>query len=256
MFVGGGHQATTQVIVRGVRGATLSVSPSSATLTAIGATRQLTATVRDPTTASVPGVTVSWASDITNIVTVTASGLVTAVGGGTANIVATAVGGAADTVTITVVGPTAPRPVTDLVQRQSDGATAIALGGAAPQTAVVLGAAASDTNDTDSLRLEIELRPVSTAFSDVATHSTGRFGNPGSVTLRAEGLARDTAYHWQTRACDQGNLCGPWTAFGGNAESAATISRRAPSYSRRAASGDTPFHSAYTASLNFCQLEG
>jgi hypothetical protein len=69
---------------------TVEVSPGSVVLDGIGATRQLTATVRDQNGAVMPGVTVEWSSSRNATVGVSSLGLVTAVSGGVAEITATA----------------------------------------------------------------------------------------------------------------------------------------------------------------------
>jgi alpha-tubulin suppressor-like RCC1 family protein len=89
-------------ILRGYRGATVAAAPASPTITALGATVQLAAEVRDANGALVPGVMFSWSSLDAGVATVSASGVVTAVANGTALIVAAVPGGVADTATVTV----------------------------------------------------------------------------------------------------------------------------------------------------------
>ena len=83
------------------RPATVTVAPATVQLTALGATEQLTAEVRDQNGNAMAGAAVSWASSAAAVATVSASGLVTAVANGTATITATA-GGASGTATVTV----------------------------------------------------------------------------------------------------------------------------------------------------------
>lgn len=71
--------------------ATVSVSPSTTTL-AVGATQQHTATVQDAGGAVLTGRSVTWASSVPSVATVTSSGLATAVAPGTATITATSEG--------------------------------------------------------------------------------------------------------------------------------------------------------------------
>jgi hypothetical protein len=89
------------VILRGVRGATVSVTPSSPTITGLGTTQQLTATGYAGGT-PVAGVAFTWSSSNAAVATVNAAGLVTAVGAGTATITATAPGGASAGTLVTV----------------------------------------------------------------------------------------------------------------------------------------------------------
>ena len=81
--------------------ATVTVSPATAELTALGATVQLSAEVRDQNGAVMAGGTVIWASSAAAVATVSASGLVAAVADGSATITATA-GSVSGSATVTV----------------------------------------------------------------------------------------------------------------------------------------------------------
>lgn len=86
----------------------LTVAPSSHTLASIGATVQLTATVRDQNNNPMTGQTVTWTSSNTTVATVSGNGLVTAVSNGTTQITARA-GNASGTSNITVAEPVPTR---------------------------------------------------------------------------------------------------------------------------------------------------
>lgn len=83
--------------------ASLSMTPATASLT-IGGTQQLTVTARDAAGAVLTGRTLSFASSATNIATVSASGVVTAVANGAASISVTSEGKSAQS-EITVQAP-------------------------------------------------------------------------------------------------------------------------------------------------------
>ena len=83
------------------RPTTVTITPSTAQLTALGATEQLTAQVRDQNGQVMAGANVTWASSATAVATVSAAGLVTAAGNGTATVTATA-GPASGNATVTV----------------------------------------------------------------------------------------------------------------------------------------------------------
>ena len=70
--------------------AEVTITPSAATLDALGATVQLTARIRDQNAEVMAGVTVGWTSSDTSVATVDAAGLVTATGSGHALITAQA----------------------------------------------------------------------------------------------------------------------------------------------------------------------
>ena len=93
------------------------VAVATVRLTALGATEQLTAEVRDQNGNAMAGVAVSWASNAAAVATVSNSGLATAAGNGTATITATA-GSASGSATVTVaqeVSAVAVSPATDTV---------------------------------------------------------------------------------------------------------------------------------------------
>ena len=83
------------------RPTTLTVTPTTAELTALGATEQLTAEVRDQNGNVMAGAEFSWASSDDAVATVDGSGLVTAADNGTATVTATA-GSASGTAAVTV----------------------------------------------------------------------------------------------------------------------------------------------------------
>ena len=86
----------------------ITVTPSSDTLASIGATVQLTATVRDQNNIPMTGQTVTWTSANTAVATVSGNGLVTAVANGTSQITARS-GNASGTANITVAEPVPTR---------------------------------------------------------------------------------------------------------------------------------------------------
>ena len=86
------------------RPTTVAVTPATTQLTALGATVQLSAEVRDQNGQVLAGAAVAWSSSATSVATVGGSGLVTAAGNGTATITATA-GDARGTSEITVENP-------------------------------------------------------------------------------------------------------------------------------------------------------
>ena len=83
------------------RPATVTVTPATTQLTALGDTVQLSAEVRDQDGQVMAGAGVTWTSSATSIATVSGSGLVAAAGNGTATITATA-GAVSGSATVTV----------------------------------------------------------------------------------------------------------------------------------------------------------
>ena len=96
---------------------TVTVTPSSASLSALRESVKLTATVRDSDGNAMAGAAVNWASSAAVVATVSATGLVTAAGNGAATITATA-GSTSGSATVTVsqeVTAVAVRPAADTV---------------------------------------------------------------------------------------------------------------------------------------------
>ncbi len=114
------------------RPTTVTVGPATSELTALGATVQLTAEVRDQN-GQVMVVTVAWSSNNTAVATVNPSGLVMAAGNGTATITAS-VGAVSGSATVTVTQQVSAVAVTP--------DTAIVL----PGTTLQLAAEAQDAN--------------------------------------------------------------------------------------------------------------
>ncbi|MBI4422033.1 MAG: hypothetical protein HY560_14510 [Gemmatimonadetes bacterium] len=114
-----------------------------------------------------------------------------------------------------------PDPPTSLAQLKLDGVTPIAVGDVTNERAVVLRATVSDADPADVLRLEVEVRPVGTAFAGTPTAASTEAANGGTASATAAGLSEGTAYHWQARTVDPAGSQSSWVAFGGNVESAA-----------------------------------
>ena len=79
----------------------ITLSATSLSLFSSGATRPLTATVKDQNGATMASATVTWATSADTVATVSSAGLVTAVAAGTATVTATS-GSASETAEITV----------------------------------------------------------------------------------------------------------------------------------------------------------
>jgi hypothetical protein len=92
--------------------------------------------------------------------------------------------------------------------------SSIAVGGATQGTDVVFSGTVTDAEG--SVRFEVEVRPVGTAFTGVPTASSAwvASGTPASVTVG--GLAG--TYHWQVRSADASGGVSAWASFGANAE--------------------------------------
>jgi Bacterial Ig-like domain len=84
--------------------ASIAIAPSGATLTAIGALQQFTATAEDSSSLPVAGVHFTWSSLDTTVLTVDSSGVARAVANGTTGVIAQS-GGVTGTASVTVSAP-------------------------------------------------------------------------------------------------------------------------------------------------------
>ena len=153
---------------------TLALTPPTATLNALGATQQLAASGQDANNNAVANPRVAWMSSNASAVTVSSSGLATAVGNGTATITASSAGGTAARATITVAQAVASVTVAPTA------ATVSAAGGTAQFTAQ-----AADANG----------RPVTGKVVTWATSAptVASLTPAGLATAVANGMSRITA---------------------------------------------------------------
>ena len=157
------------------RPTSVTVSPATAELAALGATVQLRAEVRDQNSNVMAGAIVTWTSSASSVATVNASGLVTGVAEGTATITASS-GSARGMAAITVV--IVPEPVASV--EVSPSAETIAVG-----ATLQLTAEAFDANGQAVAGAEFSWESGDAAVAKVDA--------AGLVTGVAEGTATITA---------------------------------------------------------------
>ena len=130
--------------------------------------------------------------------------------------------------TLSVTRPRAPTGPTTLAQLRADSLITVPPGGFTDQATVVLRGVLADPDPQDSLRLEVEVRPVGTAFTNLPTHVGGRVANGQNGFVAVPGLTNNTGYHWQARTADQTGRASGWTTFGPNAETTPDFSTSIP----------------------------
>lgn len=108
--------------------------------------------------------------------------------------------------------------VSALQQLRTTGLVNIPVGGFTPETQVSCrGTVAASSG---GLGLEVEVKPLGTAFTGAGTVSSATtFANGSVVTLNVPGLTNQTSYHWQARAISATLQPSAWVSFGANAES-------------------------------------
>ncbi|MBU3929791.1 hypothetical protein KJ577_03765 [bacterium] len=112
--------------------------------------------------------------------------------------------------------PNAPGvgPTTKTGQFQSDGTTNIAVGGEASATTVKLSAMISDP-DSDTVKLELEIKPTATGFSNTANYTGALVASGSTQTITVSGLTEGVTYQWQARTIDSNAATSAWTVFNG-----------------------------------------
>ncbi len=76
----------------------------------------------------------------------------------------------------------------------------------------------NDPDGFDSLRLEVEVEPVGTAFDDTPTATGAMVAAGDTAEVVIAGLADAASYHWQARGVDNTGRAGPWRSFGTNGD--------------------------------------
>jgi hypothetical protein len=140
--------------------------------------------------------------------------------------------GATGQLAITVVRERPPTAPQSLGQFRANGTTAIAVGDTTPETEVVLRAKVNDPNLNETVRLEVELEPVGSPFTNVATNVGDYVPAATTSTLTSvhpTGLTNNTGYRWQARSCDNTGRCSAWLPFGNNPDTAADFTVVTPS---------------------------
>ena len=173
------------------RPTTVTVSPPTARLAALGATVQLTAGVLDQNGQALAGATVTWESSDAAVATVSGAGLVTAVDNGTATITARA-GAASGTAAVTVM------QATDSVVVEPAEATLTAVG-----DTVRLAATAFDANGSELADAQFSWETSDRAVATVDSTGLVTAAANGSATITARaGAASGTAAVTVTHAAD------------------------------------------------------
>ncbi|TVP49551.1 MAG: hypothetical protein EA350_01845 [Gemmatimonadales bacterium] len=174
----GDHSATVEVQVQPA--ASIQMDPADLSLTSIGATGTVTATLRDAEGAAIVGVPLNWSSSDEDVVTVDADGTVEAIGVGTATISA-GIGSIEGSTSVTV------SQTADAIELTPAELTLVTAGATAQLTAVVMDAGGT----------EIEGAVATWTSSDPAVATVD---SEGEVTAIANGTAVITAQSGEATA--------------------------------------------------------
>ena len=177
-----GHADSSTITVTAPAVASVSVSPSSATLR-VSNTSQLTATVRDAGGNVLTGHTVTWSSSATATATVSTSGLVTAVAPGSATITATSDGkSGTSTISVTLV------PVSSVTVSPKNDTLAVG-------ASVQLSATLKDSTGKVLTGRTITWATSSPSVATVTTSGmvTGVAGGTATITATSDGASGTSA---------------------------------------------------------------
>ncbi|MGH7569995.1 MAG: BACON domain-containing protein [Gemmatimonadales bacterium] len=130
---------------------------------------------------------------------------------------------------LTLTRPVAPGAASGLGQFRPGG-PAIPATGTTPNTTTEFRATGTDANARDTLRLQVEVRPFGTAFTNTPTQVGAAVPNAGGGVLLSVSapLSDGVSYRWQARVVDQTGRAGPWTAFGSGASADFTVTTTGP----------------------------
>ena len=102
-------------------------------------------------------------------------------------------------------------------QYQSDGSTIIPQGDFANTPTVIFKGTVNDIDPGATIRLEVEVQPVRTAFTDTATAQSTPVSSGQVASVTVTSLAAGADYHWQARAVDNTSLpSASWLPFPGS----------------------------------------
>jgi len=105
-----------------------------------------------------------------------------------------------------------PPTVSRANQYRSDGVTVIPEGRTTPESTVVFKATVSDP-DKDRVKLQIELRQITEAFTGTPTWESGLVAS-GTQVSWTRGELVNASYKWRYRAVDERGLASNWVEFG------------------------------------------
>ena len=115
-------------------------------------------------------------------------------------------------------GLTPPPAPGNLEQFQQDGVTMVPVGKTATARTVVLNGTVADP-DGDTVKLQVEVRPLGAGFTDTATHESSLVSSGSQAGVVVSGLTNGSSYHWQARTVNSAGATSGWVAFAGNPES-------------------------------------
>ncbi|MDZ7289520.1 MAG: PQQ-binding-like beta-propeller repeat protein [candidate division KSB1 bacterium] len=105
-----------------------------------------------------------------------------------------------------------PNAATTVNQFKSNGTTVIPEGGTTNEKKVAFKATVSDPDD-DQVKLQIELRKTTEAFTGIPTHESSLVNSGTQATIVSDTLAA-VSYKWRYRVMDARGLATNWVEFG------------------------------------------
>ncbi len=119
---------------------------------------------------------------------------------------------------LNVTQPRPPNAPVSLSQLRRDSTSTLGVGSVIAEPVIVLAATPTDPDIADRVRLEAEVQPLGTSFTNSTTH-IGGFGPQGVTSfVLVDDLDNHTSYRWQLRVVDETGRSGPWVVFGSDAD--------------------------------------
>ena len=104
-------------------------------------------------------------------------------------------------------------------QFEQDGVTPVPVRGTAWTTVVFKGTVVDPGGNT--AKLQIEVRPLGTGFTNTPTHESSFVASDSEATITVSGLTHGSSYHWRARTVAIGGATSGWVPFAWNQESVA-----------------------------------
>jgi BACON domain-containing protein len=125
-----------------------------------------------------------------------------------------AFGGNLETATdFRIAVPQGPDLPAALQQLQSGDQSPIPVGGAATSNTIFIAAMVSDSDPSQTLRLEVEVEPIETPFTGQPNYVSPAAPNHTTASATIGPLSVNTEYHWQVRARNNATRLSAWVSF-------------------------------------------
>lgn len=104
------------------------------------------------------------------------------------------------------------------LQQSEVGGTIIPVGGTSTEVDIVFsGVLVAESTSSQLLRMQLEVRPVTSALTGLPTHESAQVTSGSTASITFTGLP-NVNYHWRARTLNAAGQGSPWISFGNNAD--------------------------------------